>query len=91
MKIDDFMKKVFEKKEKEPITDEIFRFIESDKELLHDYLKLLETNKLNVLNSQIAKQIKKKFNLKDLSLTIEKEPKSMLIQSFTSFNNNLTQ
>ncbi len=66
------------------ITDEIFCFIENDRELLHDYLKLIESNKLNVLNSNIAKTIKAKYGLQNQSQENPK-PKSKLIQSHQQF------
>jgi len=81
--IGNFMNKVFEQFNTQ-ITDEIFCFIENDRELLHEYLKLLETNKLNVLNSNIAKRIKEKYDLKN-QFKEEKEPKSKLIQSYQKF------
>ena len=84
MTIDEFMKKVFDKKAKESKTDEIFRFIESDRELLYDYLKLIETNNLKTLNSSVAKAIKKEFGLKEPSIEVV-NPKSMLIQSYHLF------
>jgi hypothetical protein len=62
----EFMDKVF-LKFNNGITDEIFYFIETDRELLHDYLHLLQENKLNVLNSNIAKSIKDKYGLKNTS------------------------
>jgi hypothetical protein len=78
-----FMDKVFEKFHTS-ITDEIFCFIENDKELLHEYLKLLESNKLNVLNSNIAKAIKAKYGLQNQSQE-NLTPKSRLIQSHQQF------
>jgi len=83
METKEFMDKVFEKFHN-LITDEIFCFIENDRELLHDYLKLIESNKLNVLNSNIAKAIKAKYNLQNQSQENPK-PKSKLIQSHQQF------
>ena len=79
----EFMEIVF-KKFNSQITDEIFSFIENDGKLLHQYLLLLENNKLNVLNSNIAKLIKAKYGLTNLD-TKNSNPKSKLIQSFQQF------
>lgn len=83
MEIKDFTEKVFEKFNKQ-MTDEIFYFIENDRELLHDYLLLLNKHELNVLNSNIAKRIKEKYSLKSIEVSKE-ETKSKLIQSYTKF------
>ncbi|WP_166962046.1 hypothetical protein [Yeosuana marina] len=83
MDVKQFMNQVFEKFNSQ-ITDEIFLCIENDKSLLHDYLKLIETNKLNVLNSNIAKSIKAKYGLENKDLK-NKTPKSKLIQSYEQF------
>jgi len=72
------------------LTDEVFYFIENDRELLHDYLLLLQDNKLNVVNSTIAKMIKDKYGLENL-WTKNKEPRSKLIQSHERFTKNLKQ
>lgn len=69
----------------EEITDSVFLMIQHDRELLQEYLDLLEKNKRHVINSQIAKEIKKKFNLENKDLRI-KEPKSFLIKSHESFD-----
>lgn len=82
MEIKDFTDKVLNKFN-EQITDEIFCFIENDRELMHEYLLLLNQHKLNVLNSNIAKRIKEKYNLDNLD--ISNNPKSKLIQGFTTF------
>jgi len=84
METKEFMDKVFERFHTF-ITDEIFCFIENDKELLHDYLKLLENNKLNVLNSNIAKAIKAKYGLKN-QFEENVLPKSKLIQTHQKFS-----
>jgi hypothetical protein len=67
------------------ITDSVFLMIQNDRELLQAYMKLLENHKQNVINSSIAKEIKKKYNLDNKDLKI-KEPKSYLIKSHESFD-----
>lgn len=67
------------------LTDIVFQIIENDRELLHDYMLLLQNNKLNVLNSNIAKMVKKRFNLSNADLR-NAQPKSKLIQSYQEFD-----
>jgi hypothetical protein len=66
------------------ITDYVFLMIQNDRELLQEYMKLLGNNKQNVINSSIAKEIKKTYNLENQNLII-KNPKSFLIKSYESF------
>lgn len=82
MDIKDFTDKVLERYTKQ-ITDEIFCFIQNDRELLHEYMLLLNSHSLDTLNINIAKRIKDKYDFK--SGKINKEPKSNLIQSYTEF------
>tara|TARA_R110001592_G_scaffold2598_2_gene15031 strand:- start:325 stop:579 length:255 start_codon:yes stop_codon:yes gene_type:complete len=82
MEIKNFTQKVLKKFNKQ-ITDEIFLFIQNDRELLHDYLLLLNNHTLDTLNVNIAKQIKDNYGFE--SGAICKDPKSKLIQSFTEF------
>lgn len=66
------------------ITDNVFLMIQNDKDLMKDYLLLLENHKLNIINSSLAKEIKKRYNLENKDLK-NKSPKSNLIQSFEIF------
>lgn len=67
----------------EEITDQVFLFIQKDKELLRDYLHLLNESKLNSVNSNIAKAIKSRYNLTNLDS--KGEPKSLLILDYEKF------
>jgi hypothetical protein len=82
-KLKEFKQKVMDQFSSE-ITDNVFLMIQNDKDLLFEYLKLLEGHKLNILNSSIAKEIKKRYNLDNKDLIIE-NPKSLLIQTHQSF------
>jgi rubrerythrin len=80
----EFMEKVFDKFQKEDnMTDRIFCFIESDRELLNMYLDLLSESQqqLKVVNSTIAKCIRDHYNLKNTGIS-NGQPKSKLIQSY---------
>ena len=79
-----FMDVVFLKFEKN-ITDQIFCFIEADRELMNHYLDLLsekDSQQLRHTNSQIAQLIAKRYYLQNTGVENE-EPKSHLIQSFS--------
>ncbi len=67
------------------ITDRVFLLIQNDRELLQDYLDLLSNHKRNFINSDIAKAIKKRFDLDNKKLK-NKQPESYLIKSFEEFN-----
>lgn len=70
----------------ETITDRIFLMIQNDRELMQEYLSIIEKgNSRANINSQIAKEIKKRFNLKNQN---EKniDPKSSLIASHERFD-----
>jgi hypothetical protein len=66
------------------ITDNVFLMIQNERELLQDYLKLIENGKLNIVNSSIAKEIKKRYKLDNKDLQI-KNPRSFLIKTHQSF------
>jgi hypothetical protein len=67
------------------ITDEVFIMIQNDKKLMYEYLKMVEENGLQVVNQQIGKKIKSRFNL-DNDLTRNELPKSTLIKSHQEFD-----
>jgi|ERR1035437_3482831 hypothetical protein len=90
----DFIEKVIRQYEEsmsniESMTDQVFLMIQNDRELFHEWLDLLEKNKRNIINSLIAKAVKKKFylnNKKNAKKNVKnKKPKSMLIKSFQEF------
>ncbi len=82
-KFNQFTEKVLEKFTAS-ITDAVFLMIEKDRELLHEYLLLLENNNLAYLNSSIAKAVKAKYNLENMDLK-NRVPESKLIQSHELF------
>ena len=81
-KVDTFAKKTLDRFSKE-ITDSVFVFIQTDRELMHDYLNLLSKTDLKYLNSTIAKAVKERFNLTNKKR--KGTPKSTLIQSYEEF------
>lgn len=75
---------VFPKFEKE-ITDQIFLFIENDKELLnqyHDVLSESEARQLKCVHSNIAQMIADRYGLEKNGVKVN-EPKSKLIQTYS--------
>jgi len=77
-----FTTKVLDRFTKE-ITDQVFLFIQNDKELLRDYLHLLNDVKLNSVNSNIAKAVKGRYGLTNLES--KGTPKSLLILDYEEF------
>ena len=60
-KMNDFLNRMFEKFESQ-ITDNIFCFIQNDKELMKAYLDLVaENGNLQYVNSHIAQEITKRY------------------------------
>ena len=45
------------------ITDQVFLLIQNDHELMYEYLRLVDETKLNSVNQQIGKAVKKHFKL----------------------------
>lgn len=82
MDIKDFTTQILEKFT-EQLTDQVFLFIENDRELMSAYLHTVEEKNLNYVNSEIAKAIKAKFVL-DVDGEC-KAPQSKLIQGYTKF------
>ncbi len=66
------------------ITDTVFLTIQSDRQLMHDYLQTVATQgNVAYVNSEIAKEIKRFFGLTNV---VENQfPNSVLIQSYTEF------
>lgn len=81
--LSDFAEKVMKQYSKK-ITDEIFLMIQNNKELMCEYLKLVETDGLTVVNQQIGKKIKNRFSL-DNDFTRNEIPRSTLIKSHQEF------
>jgi hypothetical protein len=77
--IDTFIDTVIARKN-ESITDEVFLLIQNDRTLMHQYLRLVESNTLDVVNQSIGKKVKEAYGLHNT--TRNREPESTLIQSF---------
>lgn len=70
----------------ETITDRIFLMIQNDRELMQEYLSIIEKgNSRANINSQIAKEIKKRFKLNNQNIK-NMEPQSVLIASHEQFD-----
>ncbi len=81
-KMNDFLNMMFERFEWQ-ITDNIFCFVQNDKELMKAYLDLVaENGNLQYVNSHIAQEIAKRYGLTNISPSDEL-PKSNLIQSYS--------
>lgn len=79
--MNEFLNLLFERFEKQ-ITDNIFCFIQNDKELMKAYLDLVsERSDLQYVNSHIAQEIAKRYGLESSPNRNEK-PNSNLIQSY---------
>jgi len=62
------------------ITDEIFKFIQNDKELMYEYLRVVESRSLDKTNQEIGRAIRELFNFDNKGR--ENNPTSTLIQSY---------
>jgi len=58
--------------------------IQNDRELMYEYLKLVEAHGLITVNQQIGKALKNRFNLSN-DAQREFSPQSTLIQSYQQF------
>ena len=80
--MENFLITVFQKFESQ-ITDNIFCFIQNDKELMKAYLDLVaENGNLQYINSHIAQEIAKRYGLENNG-PADEEPKSNLIQTYS--------
>ena len=81
--MNEFIKKVLNKFT-DDITDKVFLMIQEDKDLMKEYLDLLDRHKNNIdldtLNSNIGKSIRIYLNLDNIYES--REPKSTLIRTF---------
>ncbi|MDR2510398.1 MAG: hypothetical protein LBC77_07130 [Spirochaetaceae bacterium] len=83
MEIKEFVDKVVSCKNK-TITDEVFLLIQKNRELMKDYLRLVETKGLDTVNKQIGKMIMQKYALTNADSQND-TPESTLISSHTKF------
>ncbi len=82
--LNDFKEKVIDLFS-EKLTDKVFLMIQNDRELMREYLSIIEkSNSLAYVNSEIAKEVKKRFDLNNLNKRNE-EPESLLIQTHEMF------
>lgn len=66
------------------ITNEIFIIIQNDKDLMHDYLRLVETEGLDRVNQEVGKAVKSAYGLANID-DRENNPACTLIQSHQKF------
>jgi hypothetical protein len=83
MEIKDLFDKVISRKNKR-ITDEIFLLIQSERELMREYLELVHEKGLVVVNRQIGKMVMQRYGLNHEDARNE-SPESTLISSYTEF------
>ena len=83
MKTDDLGKLAIKKLNKR-ITNEIFLIILNDRDLMYHYLKLIETEGLDMVNRSIGKQVKKAYGLINMD-DREDNPTCTLIQTHQKF------
>lgn len=83
MKTDDLGKLAIKKLNKR-ITNEIFLIILNDRDLMNQYLKLVETEGLDMVNRSIGKQVKKAYGLINMD-DREDNPTCTLIQTHQKF------
>ncbi|MCL2261303.1 MAG: hypothetical protein FWC15_08135 [Fibromonadales bacterium] len=65
------------------ITDEIFLLIQNDRNLMQEYLRLVQSETLDAVNTQIGKRVKAKYGLTNDERN--NEPLSTLIKSHQEF------
>lgn len=86
MELQDFINDVLSKYD-EQITDSIFCFIQNDRALMKDYLDIVASKgSLQEVNRQIGREIVRRYGLKGYS--IDKEPESVLISSYSLLTEN---
>ena len=72
------------KKFNKKITNEIFLTIQNDRELMKEYLRCVEKERLDNVNKTIGKVIKKSYNLENID-DRKDSPSCTLIQSHQKF------
>jgi len=78
-----FSDKLLSKFSKE-ITDQVFLSIQKDRELMHEYLRLVSKKGIDSVNQHIGKSVKNRYKLSN-SDSRQDNPKSMLIKSHQEF------
>lgn len=66
------------------ITNEVFLIIQNDRELMYEYLRLVESLGLDSVNQAIGKEVKKQYGLTNVD-DREDNPSCTLIQSHQKF------
>jgi hypothetical protein len=66
------------------ITNEVFLIIQNDRELMYEYLRLVESKGLDTVNQSIGKEVKKQYGLTNID-DREDNPSCTLIQSHQKF------
>ena len=77
-----FADKVISQKNKS-ITDDIFLLIQNNKDLMQEYLQLVEKNGISSVNMRIGRRIKEEYKLTNAERN--EEPLSTLIKSHQEF------
>lgn len=86
MELKDFINEVLTEYD-EQITDSIFCFIQNDRVLMKKYLDIVAViGSLQDVNKQIGREIVHRYGLKGYSK--DKEPKSVLISSYSLLTEN---
>ena len=85
--MDEFIKNLFKNFDLF-ITDHVFLTIQNDRNLMQQYLKLIEKKGINAINQRIGREIKKKYNLSNFPKR-NKKPISTLISSHQIFQNDI--
>ena len=67
------------------ITNEIFMIIQNNRELMHEYLRAVESDGLNTVNQTIGKKVKDAYQLDNIN-DREDNPSCTLIQSHQKFD-----
>ena len=67
------------------ITNEIFMIIQNDRELMHEYLRAVESDGLDTVNQTIGKKVKAAYQLTNIN-DREDNPSCTLIQSHQKFD-----
>lgn len=84
MEIKDFINEVISLKNKQ-MTDEVFLFIQNDKDLMQKYLLLVQEHGLGTVNRQIGFAVYQKYGLTPEIGNINIAPKSTLITTHQKF------
>jgi hypothetical protein len=66
------------------ITNEVFLIIQNDRELMYEYLRLVESKGLDTVNQSLGKEVKKQYGLTNID-DREDNPSCTLIQSHQKF------